>query len=72
MLFEEIFYPSSYTFFLDDGRGDYNKSYEQNNDDFNYADYSTDRRDNNYRNFEKTRRKNTDKEIIEDLLKRWD
>ncbi len=56
---------------FDDGHGDYNRSYEQNMDDFDYADYSTDHRDNNFRNFEKKRRK-TKKEIIEDLLKRWD
>ncbi len=56
---------------LDDGHGDYNRSYERNDDDFDYADYSTDHRDNNFRNFEKKRRK-TKKEIIEDMLKRWD
>ena len=56
---------------LDDGHGDYNRSYERNDDDFNYADCSTDHRDNNFRNFEKKRRK-TKKEIIEDMLKRWD
>ena len=55
----------------DDGHGDYNRSYERNDDDFDYADYSTDHRDNNFRNFEKKRRK-TNKEIIEDMLKRWD
>lgn len=39
---------------LDDGHGDYNRSYEQyENNDIDYADYSTDHRDNNYRNFEK-------------------
>lgn len=57
--------------FFDDGHGDYNRSYEQSYDDFDYADYSTDHRDNNFRNYEKKRRK-TNKEIIEDLLKRWD
>ncbi len=55
----------------DDGHGDYNRSYEQDYDDFDYADYSTDHRDNNFRNYEKKRRK-TNKEIIEDMLKRWD
>lgn len=55
----------------DDGHGDYNRSYERSYDDFDYADYSTDHRDNNFRNYEKKRRK-TNKEIIEDLLKRWD
>ena len=54
---------------LDDGHGDYNRSYERSDDD--YADYSTDHRDNNFRNYEKKRRK-TNKEIIEDMLKRWD
>lgn len=55
----------------DDGHGDYNRSYERSDDDFDYADYSTDHRDNNFRNYEKKRRK-TNKEIIEDMLKRWD
>ena len=36
---------------LDDGHGDYNRSYEQNWD-IDYADYSTDHRENNYRNYE--------------------
>lgn len=57
--------------FFDDGHGDYNRSYERDYDDFDYADYSTDHRDNNFRNYEKKRRK-TNKEIIEDMLKRWD
>ena len=56
---------------LDDGHGDYNRSYERSDDDFDYADYSTDHRDNNFRNYEKKRRK-TNKEIIEDMLKHWD
>lgn len=70
-------YTQSYTYtqqiplFLDDGHGDYNRSYERSDDDFDYADYSTDHRDNNFRNYEKKRRK-TNKEIIEDMLKRWD
>ena len=29
-------------FYFDDGHGDYNRSYERNDDDFDYADYSTD------------------------------
>ena len=29
-------------FYFDDGRGDYNRSYERSYDDFDYADYSTD------------------------------
>ncbi len=58
---------------LDDGHGDYNRSYEQyEHNDIDYADYSTDHRDNNYRNFEKKKRKKTDKEIVADILKRWD
>ena len=36
---------------LDDGHGDYNRSYERNWD-IDYADYSTDHRENNYRNYE--------------------
>ena len=28
--------------------------------------------DNNYRNFEKKKRKKTQKEIVADILKRWD
>ena len=56
---------------LDDGHGDYNRSYDKGYDDFDYADYSTDHRDNNFRNFEKKKRK-TKKQIIEDMLKRWD
>lgn len=55
----------------DDGHGDYNRSYDKGYDDFDYADYSTDHRDNNFRNFEKKKRK-TKKQIIEDMLKRWD
>ena len=56
---------------FDDGHGDYNRSYDRGYDDFDYADYSTDHRYNNFRNYEKKRRK-TNKEIIEDMLKRWD
>lgn len=59
------------TVLFDDGHGDYNRSYDRGYDDFDYADYSTDHRDNNFRNYEKKRRK-TNKEIIEDMLKRWD
>lgn len=60
-------------FYLDDGHGDYNRSYERSYDDFDYADYSTDHRDNNFRNYEKKRKPNKTKEqIIQDLLKRWD
>ncbi len=63
----------TFPFSLDDGHGDYNRSYERSNDDFDYADYSTDHRDNNFRNYEKKRNPNKTKEqIIQDLLKRWD
>ena len=31
-----------------------------------------DHRDNNYRSFEKKKRKKTQKEIVADILKRWD
>lgn len=64
-----MYYSTVYSF--DDGHGDYNRSYEQDYDDFDYADYSTNHLDNNFRNYEKKRRK-TNKEIIEDMLKRWD
>lgn len=40
------------SYYLDDGHGDYNRSYERNFD-IDYADYSTDHLDNNYHNFEK-------------------
>lgn len=56
---------------LDDGHGDYNRSYEEDYDDFDYADYSTDHKDNNFRNYEKKkRRKNED--ILRRILTRWD
>ena len=77
ILMRSIMYTQPYTYTqqiplsLDDGHGDYNRSYERSDDDFDYADYSTDHRDNNFRNYEKKRRK-TNKEIIEDMLKRWD
>lgn len=58
-------------FMFDDGHGDYNRSYEKSDEEFDYADYSTNHLDNNFRNYEKKKRK-TDKEIIEDILKRWD
>ena len=56
---------------FDDGHGDYNISYERDYDDFDYADSSPDHRDNNYRNFENKRR-TSEKEIIKDILNRWD
>lgn len=70
-----VFYPvAAYLpppLLLEDGHGDYNRSYEKNTDDFNYADYSTDHRDNNFRNYEKKKRR-TKKEIVKDILSRWD
>ncbi|MCD8174806.1 MAG: hypothetical protein LUD41_02525 [Phascolarctobacterium sp.] len=58
-------------FLFYDGHGDYTRSYERPDDDFDYADYSTDHMDNNYRSGERKRRR-TQKEIIDDILKRWD
>lgn len=62
---------SNLSFLCDDGHGDYNRSYEQSDDNFNYADYSTDIRDNDYCNFEKKKRRSK-KEIIADILNHWD
>ncbi len=57
---------------LDDGHGDYNRSYEKNNDGFDYADYSTDTSDNNFVNYEKkVKKKKSNKEILEHLKKHW-
>ncbi len=66
-----FFYNGIISYKFDDGRGDYNRSYEKSDDGFDYADYSTNHLDNNFRNYEKKKRK-TDKEIINDILKRWD
>ena len=55
----------------DDGHGDYNRSYEKDDDDFDYADYSTGKEDNNFRTRQKKKRK-SEKQIIEDILNRWD
>ena len=62
-----------YTFPLscDDGHGDYNRSSDKGYDDFDYADYSTGKEDNNFRTQQKKKRK-TEKQIIEDILNRWD
>jgi len=60
-----------FPFSCDDGHGDYNRSYEQDSDDFDYADYSTGKEDNNFRTQQKKKRK-TQKQIIEDILNRWD
>lgn len=56
--------------YLDDGHGDYGKSYDHSYD-VDYADYSTDHRDNNFRNYEKKVPK-TKRERIEDLLKHYE
>jgi len=61
----------SLPFSCDDGHGDYNQSYDKGYDDFDYADYSTGKDDNNFRTKEKKKRK-TRKQIIEDILNRWD
>lgn len=58
-------------FRCDDGHGDYNRSYEQNTDDFDYADYSTAKEDNDFPTRQKKKTK-TQKQIIEDILNRWD
>ena len=58
-------------FFCDDGHGDYNRSYDKGYDDFDYADYSTGKEDNNFRTKQKKKRK-SEKQIIEDILNRWD
>lgn len=55
----------------DDGHGDYNRSYDKGYDDFDYADYSTAKEDNNFRTRQKKKRK-SEKQIIEDILNRWD
>lgn len=55
----------------DDGHGDYNRSYDKGYEDFDYADYSTGKEDNNFRTQQKKKRK-TQKQIIEDILNRWD
>ena len=66
--------PSPFLFFplsCDDGHGDYNRSYDKGYDDFDYADYSTGKEDNNFRTQQKKKRK-SGKQIIEDILNRWD
>jgi hypothetical protein len=60
-----------FPFSCDDGHGDYNRSYDKGYDDFDYADYSTGKDDNNFRTKEKKKRK-SQKQIIEDILNRWD
>ena len=55
----------------DGGHGDYNRSYDRGYDGFDYADYSTGREDDNFRTQQKKKRK-TKKEIIDDILNRWD
>lgn len=61
----------SFPFSCDDGHGDYNRSYDKGYDDFDYADYSTSKEDNNFRTQQKKKRK-SEKQIIEDILNRWD
>ena len=61
----------SFPFSCDDGHGDYNRSYDKGYDDFDYADYSTGKEDNNFRTQQKKKRK-SEKQIIEDILNRWD
>lgn len=58
-------------YMLDDGHGDYNRSYEESYDDFDYADYSTDHKDNNFRNYEKKKRRENE-DILRRILTRWD
>ena len=57
--------------FCDDGHGDYNRSYDRDPEDFDYADYSTDKADNNFLSQKRKQRK-SEKQIIEDILNRWD
>ena len=57
-------------YYLDDGHGDYGKSYDQSND-IDYADYSTDHRDNNYFNIEKKKKK-SEKAIVDNAWKSFD
>ena len=57
--------------FIKLGHGDYNRSYDKGYDDFDYADYSTGKEDNNFRTQQKKKRK-SEKQIIEDILNRWD
>ena len=61
----------SIPFSCDDGHGDYNRSYDKGYEDFDYADYSTGKEDNNFRTQQKKKRK-SEKQIIEDILNRWD
>ena len=60
-----------FPFSCDDGHGDYTRRYDKDYDDFDYADYSTGKEDNNFRTQQKKKRK-TQKQIIEDILNRWD
>ncbi|HIU63451.1 MAG TPA: hypothetical protein IAB06_00205 [Candidatus Avacidaminococcus intestinavium] len=43
-------------YLFDDGHGDYNRSYENNEYEFDYADYSTDKADDNFFNIEKKKK----------------
>lgn len=55
---------------LDDGHGDYNRSYERDYD-FDYADYSTDHKENNFRNYEWKIPK-TKKERVKNILNHYE
>jgi hypothetical protein len=57
-------------YYLDDGHGDYNRSYERDYD-VDYADYSTDHRENNFRNFEEKVPKSK-KERVRNILKHYE
>ena len=57
-------------YFCDDGHGDYNRSYDRDANDFDYADYSTDKADDDFLTQKKKKRK-SEKQIIEDILNRW-
>lgn len=70
---EHFFYEvkQNFCYFCDDGRGDYNRSYDQYERDIDYADYSTDHRDNNFFNIEKKVKKSKN-EIINNAWKNFD
>ena len=67
----QTYYEQHIDYLFDDGHGDYNRSYEQNDRDIDYADYSTDHRDNNFRNYEKKIKK-SEKEVVQDILKHYE
>ena len=55
---------------LDDGHGDYNRSYERDQD-FDYADYSTDHKENNFSNYE-WKIPRTKKERVRNILNHYE